>query len=80
MVRDIAEGYVLLAEPVLKKFSVAELEQLKTELEKNIREYRGNTPSQENQQEIQAHQRKLMRLTGALRMILARIQKMRRHA
>jgi hypothetical protein len=80
MVRDIAEGYILLAEPLLKRFSVPELEQLKMEVEKTIRDYRGNMPGQDNPQEVQAHQRKLMRLTGALRMVLARIQKLRRHA
>ena len=80
MVRDVAEGYVLLAEPQLKKFTVPELDQLRLEMEKSIRERRGNPPPQENVQDVQAHQRKLMRLTGALRMVMARIQKMRRNA
>jgi hypothetical protein len=80
MVRDIAEGYVLLAEPQLKKFTVPELDQLRLEMEKSIRERRGSPPPQENTQEVQAHQRKLLRLTGALRMVMARIQKMRRNA
>jgi len=42
MVRDIAEGYILLAEPQLKKYSVPELvDQLRLEMEKSIRERRG---------------------------------------
>ncbi len=79
MVRDLGEGYVLLAEPQLKKFSVPELDQLRLELEKQIREMRGSAPPPDQTQEIQAHQRKIMRLSGALRMILGRLQKMRRH-
>lgn len=78
MVRDLAEGYVLLAEPQLKKFTVAELDQLRIEMEKSIRERRGSTPPSENVQEVQVHQRKLLRLTSALRMVQARILKVRR--
>jgi len=78
MVRDIAEGYILLAEPQLKKYSVPELDQLRLEMEKSIRERRGNPPPQENTQDVQAHQRKLMRLTGALRMVMAKLQKLRK--
>lgn len=78
MVRDIAEGYILLAEPLLKKFSLSELDPLRLEIEKSMRERRGNPPPKENVQEMQAHQRKLMRLSGALRMVLARIQKLRK--
>jgi hypothetical protein len=79
MVRDLGEGYILLAESQLKKFTVPELDQLRLELEKQTREMRGSPPPQDQPQEIQVHQRKLMRLTGALRMILGRLQKMRRH-
>lgn len=78
MVRDIAEGYILLAEPQLKKFTVPELDQLRLEMEKSIRERRGNPPPADNPQDTQMHQRKLMRLTGALRMLQARLQKLRR--
>ena len=79
MVRDIGEGYVLLAEPQLKKFGVPELDQLRLELEKQTREMRSSPPPPDQPQDIQVHQRKLMRLTGALRMVLGRLQKMRRH-
>jgi hypothetical protein len=78
MVRDIAEGYVLLAEPQLKRFTAPELDQLRIEMEKSIRERRGSPPPAENPQEVQAHQRKLLRLTGAHRMVQARLQKLRR--
>lgn len=78
MVRDLAEGYVLLSEPQLKKLSAAELDQLRIEMEKSIRERRGAPPPAENVQEMQVHQRKLLRLTSALRMVQARILKVRR--
>ena len=78
MVRDIGEGYVMLAEPLLKKFSLSELDRLRQELEKLIREMRSAPPPHDQPQDIQQQQRKILRLAGALRMIQHRIMELQR--
>lgn len=66
MSRDIAEGYVLLNAALLKKFSPAELAQLRQELEKVQKEVRGEQPAQNDVPAIQKRGRKISRITSAL--------------
>lgn len=77
MIKEISEGYFSLSEVILKKYSLSELMELKNEANKQLRELRANQP-QEDPLEIQKHQRKIMRLSGALRQIEARILKIGR--
>lgn len=77
MIKEISEGYFSLSEVILKKYSLSELMDLKNEANKQLRELRANQP-QEDPLEIQKHQRKIMRLSGALRQIEARILKIGR--
>ncbi|MEJ5165737.1 MAG: hypothetical protein WHV67_01770 [Thermoanaerobaculia bacterium] len=77
MMKEISEGYFSLSEVILKKYSLSELMELKNEGAKQLRELRANQP-QEDPLEIQKHQRKIMRLSGALRQIEARIIKIGR--
>jgi hypothetical protein len=78
MVRDIGEGYVTLSAPVLKKFSLPELDRLRQEVEKLIREMRSSPPPQDQPQDIQFQQRKILRLSGAFRMIQHRMAELQR--
>ncbi len=77
MIKEISEGYFTISEVILKKYSIQELTELKNEANKQLRDLRSNIP-QEDQQEIQKHQRKIMRLTSALRQIETRISKIGR--
>lgn len=77
MMKEVSEGYFSLSEVILKKYSLSELVELKNEAHRQLRELRANQP-QEDPLEIQKHQRKIMRLSGALRQIENRILKIGR--
>lgn len=69
MVREIGEGYVQVTERTFKRLHAVELDQLSFELERRVREVRGNQPSLDDQKELQDRSRRLMRLVGAQRML-----------
>ncbi|HPR63142.1 MAG TPA: hypothetical protein PK014_02880 [Thermoanaerobaculia bacterium] len=69
MVRDISEGYILLSAPKLKRFSIQDLQRLREELEKVTRTMRGEMPDSSDTAKLQSHQRKLMRLVSASRVV-----------
>lgn len=77
MIKEISEGYFTISEAILKKYSVQELTELKNEGHKQLRDLRANLP-QDDPLEIQKHQRKIIRLSGAVRQIEARILKIGR--
>lgn len=77
MIKEISEGYFTISEVILKKYGLAELIELKNEGHKQLRDLRSNLPK-EDPLEIQKHQRKIMRLSSALRQIEARILKIGR--
>ena len=66
MSRDIAEGFVLLNANLLKKFTAAELSQLRQQLEKVQKEVRAEQPAQTDVQAIQKRGRKISRISSAL--------------
>ena len=66
MSRDIAEGYILLNAALLKKFSTAELAQLRHHLEKVQKEVRSEQTPQSDVQAIQKRGRKISRISSAL--------------
>lgn len=69
MARDVAEGYVLVTERTFKTLTKADLDQLGFEIDRYLRELRGNQPDLEDIPAIQLRQRKMQRLTGALTML-----------
>ena len=66
MSKDIAEGFVLLNANLLKKFTVAELAQLRQQLEKVQKEVRADQPPLDDVQAIQKRGRKISRISSAL--------------
>jgi len=66
MSRDIAEGFVLLNANLLKKFTGAELAQLRQQLEKVQKEVRAEQPPLDDVQAIQKRGRKISRISSAL--------------
>lgn len=77
MARDIGGGYVLVTERTYQRFSVEELDQLAFELDRSLRETRGDQPPLEDLAAIQLRNRKLQRLTGALTMLRGYQQRVR---
>jgi len=71
MSRDIAEGLILVNSNSLKKFTAAELKQLCFELDRCIKEARGDQPPLDDTQAIQKRGRKITRINQALSVINA---------
>jgi len=69
MAAQIGDGYILVSDRTWARLDRADLEKLAFELDKLLRETRGNQPSLEDIQSIQQRNRKVSRLTGALSML-----------
>jgi hypothetical protein len=75
MVRDVAEGYFLITERTFKTMTRADLEQLTFEIDRHLRELRGDQPSLDDLPAIQLRQRRMQRLNSALMMLRSYRQK-----
>jgi hypothetical protein len=69
MTRDVAEGYMLLTERSFKTLTRGDLDQLTFEIDRHLRELRGDQPSLDDLPAIQLRQRRMQRLNGALMML-----------
>ena len=67
--KDIAEGYVLVTERTFGRFDAGQLEQLAFELDRALRDVRGEQPALDDLEAVQARNRKILRLRGALSML-----------
>lgn len=67
--KDIAEGYLLVTERTFGRFDGGQIEKLAFELERSLRDTRGDQPALDDLEAIQVRNRKLTRLTGALTML-----------
>ena len=65
LVRDITEGYFLLTERPLRLLSPAELDQFNHELDRKMRDLRGEVVPADDVQGNQQKNRRLSRLRGA---------------
>jgi hypothetical protein len=66
MVRDIAEGYIIIAENTFKKFHPGELAAFQFEVEKQLRELRSEAVGASDLDAIQRKNRKLQRLQQSI--------------
>jgi hypothetical protein len=66
MVRDVAEGYLLVTDRTFKMMTRADLDQLTFEIDRHLRELRGDQPSLDDLTAIQLRQRRMQRLNSAL--------------
>ena len=64
--KDIADGYQLVTERSFKGFGPGELDHLALELDKTLREARGDNAPTEDMQLIQSRNRRIQRLNTAL--------------
>jgi hypothetical protein len=77
MVRDVAEGYLLVTERTFKTMTRPELDQLAFEFDRHLRELRGDQPSLDDLAAIQLRQRKMQRLNSTLLMVRSYRQRQR---
>jgi len=77
MVRDIAEGYFLVTERTFARFERGELGKIQFEIDRHMREVRGDQPPLDDMQAIQKRNRKIQRLNTALMVLRSYVQKRR---
>ena len=75
MARDIGEGFVLVTDRTLARLSRPEIEKLSFELERCLRELRAAPTADLDSTELQRRNRKLLKLTGAQRVLRAHLMK-----
>jgi hypothetical protein len=75
MARDVAEGYLLVTERTFKTMTRADLDQLTFEIDRHLRELRGDQPGLEDIQAIQLRQRRMQRLNTTLMVLRSYRQK-----
>jgi hypothetical protein len=69
MARDVAEGYLLVTERNFKTMSRSDLDQLVFELDRHLRELRGEQPPLDDVSALQQRQRRMQRLNTVLMMV-----------
>lgn len=65
MAKDIAEGYVMITERSFKSLTRSDLDQLTFELERHLRDLRGDQAPLDDIQAIQLRNRKIQRVNTA---------------
>ncbi len=66
MARDIAEGYSTLNERTFKNMVRGDLDQLTFEMDRHLRELRGEIPAQDDTPALQQRNRRIQRLNTAI--------------
>jgi hypothetical protein len=69
MAKDIAEGHILTTERMMRRLNRAELDKLAHEVDRKLRELRGETPEADDTAAVQARHRRIQRLRGALTVV-----------
>lgn len=69
MARQISEGFTLVNAVLLKRFTGSELDQLQFEIERKLRDLRGEQVDLTDTLAIQGKNRRISRLDGALRVL-----------
>jgi hypothetical protein len=69
MASQIVEGYILLSSATIRGYLPADLNLLRAEMEKALREVRATVPPQDDAMAAQARNRKIGRLSSALQVI-----------
>jgi hypothetical protein len=77
MARQICDGYILLSPVVLKRLDLDQMQKLEFELDKRLRETRAEPMDLDDQDAIQARNRRLSRIEGGLRVLRHGMQQKR---
>jgi len=78
MARQISNGFTLVNAVMLRRFAVSELKALQFEIERKLRDLRGEPMDLSDLPSIQARNRRLTRLESALRVVRATADSRRR--
>lgn len=65
MTRDIAEGHILVTERLLRRLSAADVDRLRMEIDKKLRELRGQVLDLDDHKSLLDRNRRIQRLNGA---------------
>lgn len=66
MARDVGEGFLLVTERTFKTMSRSDLDQVVFEMDRYLRELRGDQPAIDDLPAVQLRQRKMQRINSAL--------------
>lgn len=69
MAKDISEGFLLVTERTYNRLLPTELDQLSFEMDRALRDIRGDQPSLDDLPAIKIRNRKIQRLTSAATML-----------
>lgn len=69
MANQIAEGFILLSAATLRGFLPGDLNNLRFELDRILRDVRGEVPPQDDYQALQARNRKIARISSAIQVV-----------
>jgi hypothetical protein len=69
MTRDIAEGFTLVTERTFKSMTPAELDKLVFEMDRHLRELRGDQPPLADIPAIQLRNRRIQRVNQAMQVL-----------
>jgi hypothetical protein len=78
MARDVAEGFSNVTERTFRNLTPAELDQLTFEIDRHVRELRGENPASTDTAALQMRHRRIQRMNSALVVLRAYRQKSRR--
>lgn len=77
MARQICDGFTLVSQVSLKRLSLEQMTSLEFELDKRLRETRGEPVDLEDQPSLQARNRRISRIESAMRVLRHTIQQRR---
>jgi len=78
MARQICEGLTRLSPPIIKRLSLEEMKSLEFEIDKKLREARGEPVDLDDQPSVTKRSRRITRIEGSLRMLRQMIGQKRR--
>jgi len=71
MAHEIGEGFIQVTDRTYRGMTPSDLKKLAHEIDRHMRELRGEPSATDSAAELQARQRKLLRLRGALTILRA---------
>jgi hypothetical protein len=77
MARQICDGFTLVSQVSLKRLSLEQMTSLEFELDKRLRETRGEPVDLEDQPSLQARNRRISRIESAMRVLRHTVQQRR---
>jgi len=77
MAKQICDGYTLVSQLTLKRLSLDQMKNLEFELDKRLRETRGEAVDLEDQPSLQKRNRRISRIEGAIRVLRHTMQQRR---